>query len=106
MVKSHVLAYSKHSASVRRFEGSMMMGSTGVSSHPGASGMSGSGVPFGDADRCIIGWIEARTDGWMDAYREGWRNEWTNERTIRTGRVHAILAGDSLFNHQVVVNKA
>ena len=31
----------------------MMMGSTGVSSHPGASGSSGSCVPFGDADRCI-----------------------------------------------------
>ena len=47
---SSVLAYSKHSASVRCLEGSMMMGSTGVSSHPGASGSSGSCVPFGD--RC------------------------------------------------------
>lgn len=49
---SSVLAYSKHSASVRCLEGSMMMGSTGVSSHPEASGSSGSFVPLGDADRC------------------------------------------------------
>lgn len=31
----------------------MTMGSTGVWSHPGTSGSSGSCVPFGDADRCI-----------------------------------------------------